>query len=79
MKSVRVIEDSPLGKGRTVVKYYVKYCDYLFDPVHMTEIDARYRNWKMREVSDKVFGLYFDYLTTKQEHFRVNAERLINA
>jgi hypothetical protein len=73
------INESALGDKRTVTKYYVKYAGYLYDPVQMNEVDARYRSWQMKEVPELTFNIYLDFLRTKKEHFRINAERLINA
>lgn len=73
------VSGTVLGERQLVVKYFVKYSGYLYDPVNMTQIDVRYRTWNMREVPKRVFDMYLDFLKTKREHFRINAERLINA
>lgn len=78
IKIVKELEDNVLGKGKIVTKYYVKYAGYLFDPVQMNEVDTRYRNWQMKEVGQRVFDIYMEFLKTKREFCRINAERLIN-
>lgn len=78
-KTVTKTGNSPiLGPTHAVTHYYVKYSGYLFDPVQMTAVDERNRNWKMRLVTQEVFTYYLSFLSTKKEHFRINAERLLN-
>lgn len=75
---VKTVEGGALGNEVVTTLYYVKYAGYIYDPHNMNEVELRYRDWRMKEVSKRVFDLYLDFLKTRQEHFRINAERLIN-
>lgn len=74
----KTIPAGALGAEQVITKYFVKYAGFLYDPHNMNEVEVRYKSWVMKEVSKKVFDIYLDFLKTKHEHFRINAERLIN-